>query len=178
MARLDDRHWVDCARASVGLMPTKSRGLQDWYSSQDIFTQKNACHPADPETVGFLAPKMSLKADWSLPAQKKFPVFEVGTLPKFSSRSFIDILFHYILSLQTPYYVVIYWLHMDFPGGSVIKNLPACAGDASFIPGLGRSHREGNGNPLQYFCLEKPMDRGAWQLQFIGLQKSRKWLTK
>ena len=48
----------------------------------------------------------------------------------------------------------------------VVKNLPANAGDirdAGSIPGLGRSPGEGNGNPLQYSCLENPMDRGAWQ---------------
>jgi len=55
---------------------------------------------------------------------------------------------------------------MVFPGGSVVKNLPANAGDAgdaSLIPGLGRSPGVGNGNPLQYSCLENSMDRGAWQ---------------
>ena len=46
---------------------------------------------------------------------------------------------------------------------SVAKNLPANAGDAGSIPGLGRSPREGNGNPLQYSWLGNPMDRGAWQ---------------
>ena len=48
-------------------------------------------------------------------------------------------------------------IHWGFPGGSVIKNPPANAGDArdrGLIPGSGRSHREGNGNPLQYSCLE------------------------
>ena len=54
-------------------------------------------------------------------------------------------------------------LGWDFPGGSVVKNLPASAGDASSIPGLGRSPGEGNGNPLQYSCLGNPVDRGAWQ---------------
>ena len=44
----------------------------------------------------------------------------------------------------------------------VAKNLPANAGDLGSIPGLGRSSGEGNGNPLQYACLENPMDRGAW----------------
>ena len=47
----------------------------------------------------------------------------------------------------------------------VVKSLPANAGDirdAGFIPGLGRSPGEGNGNPLQYHCLENPMVRGAW----------------
>ena len=52
--------------------------------------------------------------------------------------------------------------YMGFPGGSVIKNLPANAGDVILIPGLGRSPGEGNGNPLQYFCLGNSMDRGAW----------------
>ena len=44
---------------------------------------------------------------------------------------------------------------VGFPGGSVVKNLPADAGDTSEIPGLGRSPEEGTGNPLQCFCLEK-----------------------
>ena len=52
--------------------------------------------------------------------------------------------------------------HTDFPGVSVVKNLPANAGDAGSISGLGRSPGEGNGYPLQYSCLENSMDRGAW----------------
>jgi len=55
----------------------------------------------------------------------------------------------------------IYKTEMGFPHGSVIKNLPANAGDADLIPGLGRSPGKGNGNPLQYFCLGNPMGRGA-----------------
>ena len=55
---------------------------------------------------------------------------------------------------------------MGFPGGSVGKE-PVCtagdAGDKVSILGLGRYPGEGHGNPLQYSCLEKPMDRGAWQ---------------
>ena len=46
----------------------------------------------------------------------------------------------------------------------MVKNLPANAGDAGLIPGLGRYSGEGNGNPLQYSFLENPMDRGAWQV--------------
>ena len=52
----------------------------------------------------------------------------------------------------------------DFPGGSVVKNLPANtgnAGDTGSSPGSGRSPGGGNGNPLQYSCLENPMNRGA-----------------
>ena len=49
-----------------------------------------------------------------------------------------------------------------FPGGSDGKASACNAGDLGSIPGLGRSPGEGNGNPLQYSCLENPMDRGAW----------------
>ena len=62
----------------------------------------------------------------------------------------------------------------------MVKNPPASAGEVSLIPGLLRSYGEGNGNPLQYFCLGNPMDRGAWQAtvhgvarQFMGLQESQ-----
>ena len=51
---------------------------------------------------------------------------------------------------------------MSFHGGSVIKNPPASAGVKGSIPGSGRLPGEGNGYPLQYPCLENPMDRGAW----------------
>ena len=47
------------------------------------------------------------------------------------------------------------------PGGSVVKNLPANAGDRGSVPGSARSPGEGNGNPLQYSCLENSMDRGT-----------------
>ena len=58
---------------------------------------------------------------------------------------------------------------MGFPGGSDGKE-PACSkGDLGLIPGLGRIPGEGNGNPLQYSCLENPMDRGAWQATVYGL---------
>ena len=45
---------------------------------------------------------------------------------------------------------------------NAVKNLPDSVGDMSSIPGSGRSPGEGNGSPLQYSCLENPMDRGAW----------------
>ena len=48
------------------------------------------------------------------------------------------------------------------PDGSVVKNLPANTGEPDAFTGLGRSPGEGNGNPLQYSCLENPMDRGVW----------------
>ena len=50
----------------------------------------------------------------------------------------------------------------EFPGISVVKNLPSNAGDVGWIPGLGRSSGEGSGNSLQYSCLRTPMESGAW----------------
>ena len=50
---------------------------------------------------------------------------------------------------------------LDFPGGRVVKNPPANAGDSSLMPGSGRSLGKGNGNPLQHSCLQNPMDREA-----------------
>ena len=66
---------------------------------------------------------------------------------------------------------------LGFPGGAGAKNLPASArdaGDMSSIPGSGRSPGGGGyGNPLQYSCLENPMDRGAWQSTVHGVAQSR-----
>jgi len=62
-----------------------------------------------------------------------------------------------------------------FPGGSVVKNLPASAGDTrdvGSIPGSGRSPEVGNGNLLQYSCLENPMDRGVRQVTVHGVVQS------
>ena len=53
-------------------------------------------------------------------------------------------------------------IYMDFPGGSDSKASVYNVGDPGLIPGSGRSPGEGNGNPLQYYCLENPMDGGAW----------------
>ena len=55
----------------------------------------------------------------------------------------------------------------------MVKNLPANTGDRGSIPGLGKSPGEENGNPLQYSCLENPMDRGAWQATVHGVTKSQ-----
>ena len=66
---------------------------------------------------------------------------------------------------------------MGFPGGSEDKASACNAGDPGSIPGLGRSPGEGNGNLLQYSCLENPMDRGAWQATVHGVAKSRTRLS-
>ena len=62
-----------------------------------------------------------------------------------------------------------------FPSGSVVKNPPASAGDirdVGSVPRLGRSPGDGNGCPLQYSCLENPMDRGAWWATARGVAES------
>ena len=64
-----------------------------------------------------------------------------------------------------------------FLGGSVVKNPPANTGDACMIPGWGKSPGEGNGNPLQYSCLENPMDRGVWQATVHGVAESQTRLS-
>ena len=64
---------------------------------------------------------------------------------------------------------------MGFPGGTAVNKLTAIAGysrDTGSTPGLGRSPRGGNDNPLQYSCLENPMDRGAWRAPVHGVAKS------
>ena len=67
---------------------------------------------------------------------------------------------------------------LDFPGGSDGKASAYNAGDPGSILALGRSPREGNGNPLQYSCLENPMDREAWLATVYGLQRvGHDWAT-
>ena len=58
-------------------------------------------------------------------------------------------------------------------GGSMVKNLPANAGEPGSIPVSGRSLGEGNGNPFQYSCLENSTGRGAWQAAVHGVAQNR-----
>ena len=69
-------------------------------------------------------------------------------------------------------------LRLGFPGDSDGKESACNAGDLGSIPGSGRSPGEGNGYPLQYFCLENPMDRVAWQATVHGVTKSRTQLKR
>ena len=66
----------------------------------------------------------------------------------------------------------IYIIKSGFPGGSDGKASAYNVGDLGSVPGLGRSPGEGNGNPFQYFCLENPMDRGAWRATVHKLTES------
>ena len=71
------------------------------------------------------------------------------------------------------------WLlfYSDFPGSSDGKASAYDAGDPGLIPGLGRSSGEGNGTPLQYSCLENPMDGRAWWATVHEVTKSQTWLS-
>ena len=70
-----------------------------------------------------------------------------------------------ILNMFSPY--------INFPGGSVGRNLPANEGDMGSVPGSKRFPGKGNGNPLQYSCLKNPMDSRAWQAIVHGVARVR-----
>ena len=69
--------------------------------------------------------------------------------------------------------VYTYGIHMGFPGGAAVKNLPADEGDQGSILASGRSPREGNGNPFQYSSAEYPMDKGSWWATAHGVLRVR-----
>ena len=66
---------------------------------------------------------------------------------------------------------------MGFPGGSDGKESSCNVGDLGLIPGWGKSPGEGHGNPLQYSCLDNPMERGAWWTTVQRVAKSQTWLN-
>ena len=68
-------------------------------------------------------------------------------------------------------------MYGGFPGGSEVKESACNAGDPGSFPGSGRSPGEGNGNPLQYSCLENPIDGGAWWATVHGIAKSQTRLS-
>ena len=68
--------------------------------------------------------------------------------------------------------ISVYTLILGFPGGSDGKESACNVGDLDSIPGLGRSPEEGKGYPLQYSCLENPIDRGTWRAMVLGVAKS------
>ena len=69
------------------------------------------------------------------------------------------------------------YMYMGFPGCSDSKESACNVGDPGSIPGLGRSPGGGHGRPFQYFCMENPMNRGAWQAIVHGVTKSQTQLS-
>ena len=94
---------------------------------------------------------------------------------KFSLKIWVSYLAHSIsfISMDLRQFLFLF----DFPGGSDGKVSVYNAGDPGSNPGLGRSPGEGNGNPLQYYCLENAMDREAWKATVYGVAKSRTRLS-
>ena len=88
-----------------------------------------------------------------------------------SSQNFC-LLFKTILFQYRHYIALNLGWTWGFPGGSDSKESAFNAGDLDLILGLGRSPREGNGNPLRYSCLENSLDRGAWRPTVHGITKS------
>ena len=86
------------------------------------------------------------------------------------SQGFLGVLCHI-------YHLTWVCLPSDFPGGSDGKASAYSAGDLGSSPGLGRSPGEGNGNPLQYSCLDNPIDGGAWWATVHGVTKSQARLS-
>ena len=83
--------------------------------------------------------------------------------------------------LSVPHFSHIALCFWAFQLGLVVKNLPANAGgirDMASIPGSGRSPGGGHGHPLQYSCLENPMDRGVWQAAVHRVEKDWTWLKQ
>ena len=81
-------------------------------------------------------------------------------------------------NLLRTYWGIKNYLPQNFPGGSGGKASASNVGDRGSIPGLTRSPGEGNDNPLQYSCLENPIDRGAWWATVHGIAKSRTRLSE
>ena len=78
---------------------------------------------------------------------------------------------HFVIRISTYHFGDIFQ-PLGLPSGSMVKNLPANAGESGSIPGPEISSEEENGNPLQYSCLENSMDRRAWQATVHGVTKS------
>ena len=107
------------------------------------------------------------------------PAVEAWRLNHWTARDFFTLHFHFH---QEAFEFLFTFCHLGgvncksgFPDGTSGKNPPANTGDVrdeSLIPGTGRSPGEGNGNPLQYFCLENPMDRRAWRDMVHRVAKS------
>ena len=98
-------------------------------------------------------------------------LFETHALTYIYHKVFTTVSSPYVLKYQNTSVYIQYSAVGGFPGGSVVKNPPANAGDSGSIPGSGRSPGEENGNPLQCSCLGNAMDRGAWWATVHGVTR-------
>ena len=98
----------------------------------------------------------------------------------FFTTTWLEIYSHWNMHMAVPSFLLLCWAvvnyinitcGMGFPRSSVGKKSACNAGDLGSIPGSGRCPGEGNGNPLQYSCLENPMDRGVWWATVRGVTR-------
>ena len=101
------------------------------------------------------------------------PRFSSVFFPPSCASSFLPSFFQVLRKVSSVHIWLLYYLLF----GSEVKASARDAGDLGSIPGSGRSPGEGNGNPLQYSCLENPMDRGAWWATIHGVAKSQTRLS-
>jgi len=129
--------------------------------------------PWENDQEGGHLKKASNLASWQYTRTQLFCIVNPPSLNMFGIDQRNDLLRLFFLQcLQRPYWASQVAL--------VVKNPPAKPGDAGdvvLIPGSGRSHGGGNGNPLQYSCLESSMDRGAWRTTVHGTAKNQTWLS-
>ena len=94
---------------------------------------------------------------------------------RLSHGDFLSLSLHFCLCSNSTAvaYCLMFAILVGFPGDSGGNESVCNAGDVGSVSGLGRSPGEGNGNPLQYSCLENPKDREAWQATVHGVAKSQ-----
>ena len=101
------------------------------------------------------------------------PYHGIGPLDSMPMCPLVHLLGYKVVPALDFIFKKLFHLTKGFPGGSDSKGSTCNAGDPGSIPGLGRSPGEGNGNPLQYSCLENSMDGGAWWVTVHGVAKSQ-----
>ena len=121
-----------------------------------------------------ICPSLEVNKLWPVVQTCPPPVFVIGVALGYSRKH--HLLTVYGCSLTTMEGLSICSRDHSLPRWLSVKKLPANAGEAGSIPGSGRSYRVGNSNPLQYSCLENPMDRGAQWATVHEVTKSQTWL--
>ena len=105
-----------------------------------------------------------------------FPLLSFSSLPLLSSWNTCTYSLKHtsrqLFIILSQNFALLSMYKLDFPGGSEVKASACNTGDLGSIPGSGRPPGEGNGNPLHYYCLENPMDGGAWWATVYGVAKS------
>ena len=178
---MDREYW----RASVHGVTKSWTQLSDWTNQIKTtmvgfpggtmwksLSRVRLCDPTDYPDHGILQVRI---LDWVT-----FP--SPGDLPNTGCPHCRQILYQLVHRVHRGSRRILEWVAYPFSSRSshvalVVKNPPANAEDMSSVPGSGRSPEEGNGNPLQWSCLENLRDRGAWLATFHGLRVGQEWAT-